>query len=182
MEKHVDDTVLKGVSKTKRDSKGRYLKGTSGNRNTNLHMNQHHIREGLKKAFDLPDVTAVYPQLWAIVGEKVAAGDLKAIELVLSRIAPPLKSEYRSVQVKGVTAGMTVGETLHAIAEAVVKGEIPADLGSQMSSLLSDAQNATTLENLSERLTQLESSQAEIRQLRKLSDIQPDEQNLEDLT
>ncbi len=130
----------------KRDNKGRFLAGQSGNPQGRK-PEAEKVRELLE------------PRRDELVSQAVTLalqGDATALRLCLDRLAPPPKSESRSVEVPGLPEAGTLTAKADAIMGAVGRGEVPPDIGERLLAALGNYAKALELDELERRISALE--------------------------
>jgi hypothetical protein len=88
--------------------------------------------------------------------EAAKGGDLRAAELVLSRLWPPRKGRTIAMDLPPIQDAADVVKALGAVADAVAAGEITPDEGSAVCSVLETKRRAIETVELEARITNLE--------------------------
>lgn len=131
---------------TRRDSRGRFAPGTSGNPRGRPPESER-IRVLLE------------PHREELVERAVAlalAGDVTALRLCLERLAPPPRAEARPVRIAGLEAAQGLTERADVLLRAVAQGELAPDVGERLLSALSHVARAIELDDLARRVAALE--------------------------
>ena len=88
--------------------------------------------------------------------EAAKSGDLRAAELVLSRLWPPRKGRTIAMQLPPIDTATDVVKALGAVADAVASGDITPDEGVAVSSVLEIKRRAIETADLESRVIALE--------------------------
>ena len=96
-----------------------------------------------------------------IVTEKAKAGDMRAIEVLLSRVEPTLKAEARRVEFQ-FDADASVGDQAKAVMASVADGQIDVETGRMLLDMLSALAGLRDVETFLAELKSLRGSQARI--------------------
>jgi hypothetical protein len=134
-----------------RDAAGRFRPGVSGNRNGKP--------RGCGWAPDLrralrADAAAVMHQL----AQRAKDGDLKAAELLLARVLPPMRPGDDAVHV--CAAGDTLAQQAAAVMQQATAGKISPGTAADLLAGLASAARIAEVAELEERIAALEAAQA----------------------
>jgi len=97
----------------------------------------------------------------AYQSEDVAASN-RAIEIALSRIAPPPKQEAEKISVPGLAQAVTFSEKCEAVFLAVSNGEVSAEAGSRVLSMIEVYRKAFHTDDLEREINELKAMQQPI--------------------
>ena len=130
----------------KRDNKGRFLAGQSGNPQGRK-PEAEKVRELLE------------PRRDELVSQAVTLalqGDATALRLCLDRLAPPPKAEAQPVEVPGLAEAETLTAKAETLMAAVGKGQVSPDVGERLLAALGNYAKALELDELERRIAALE--------------------------
>ena len=133
-------------------SDGRFPNGVSGNpkgRPPGPSKQQKLIRRMLDEADALLDVQIA----------KAKEGDTAAAQLVFSRVLPTLRSQSQTVEFD-LDASLPLGRQIEAVLTAMSTGQIAPDVGKQIIDAINTLGNIRAVEELEQRIVNLELRQA----------------------
>lgn len=95
------------------------------------------------------------PAVARVVIEAALEGDMQAASLVLSRIAPTLRSQSQTVTFN-FDPTASISRQVEAILAAVSTGDVPPDVGKQIIDSVQALSAIRTVEELEQRIIELE--------------------------
>ncbi len=95
------------------------------------------------------------PAIARVVIEAALGGDMHAASLVLSRVAPTLRSQSQTVNFDFNPSG-SISQQVEQILRAVSLGEVPPDVGKQIIDAVQALSAVRTVEELEHRIVELE--------------------------
>lgn len=98
------------------------------------------------------------PAIVRVVVDAALEGDMQAAGLVLSRVAPTLRSETRTVSFQ-FDATASLSQQMEQVLAAVAAGEVAPDVGQQIIASVQALSQIRAVEELEERLIALEARQ-----------------------
>lgn len=84
------------------------------------------------------------------------AGDAKAMQMVLERLAPPFKAESPPVEIPGLAGPKTLSERADAILDAVGQGILPLEAGRDLLAAITNHARVLEVDEMERRLRELE--------------------------
>ncbi|TCO40435.1 DUF5681 domain-containing protein [Dokdonella fugitiva] len=108
-------------------------------------------RSRIRQAFDgaMPDV------LQALL-HRARNGDVAAIALVLSRVAPPLRATREPIVVESAANATTPAEAAQALVRAAAAGELAPDVAAELIAALRGCSDIRQADEIERRLAELE--------------------------
>jgi hypothetical protein len=100
-------------------------------------------------------------QIFQMIAEKALAGDLKAAEMLLSRVWPQRRGRPLAVEAREITALPDYVPAASAITNAVLNGEVTPQEGREMSALLRTQCEAIWTVDFERRLSDVEKQNEE---------------------
>ncbi len=131
---------------TKRDGKGRFQRGTSGNPKGRP-PEAERIRQLLEPRRE---------ELIAKAVDLALSGDTTALRLCVDRLAPALKPEGRTVTIPALEAAVTLTERANAIMQAIAAGAVPVEVGERLLAALGHVAKVVEIDELAARVAALE--------------------------
>ena len=98
------------------------------------------------------------PAVVRVVIDAALAGDMQAAGLVLSRIAPTLRSQVETVTFD-FDASLPISNQIESVLSGIATGAVPPDVGKQIVEAIGTLSNVRATEELETRLTILEAKQ-----------------------
>lgn len=99
------------------------------------------------------------PAIVRVVIDAALEGDMQAASLVLSRVAPTLRSQSQTVNFDFDPSG-SICQQVEQVLRAVSTGEVPPDVGKQIIDAVQALSALRTVEELETRIAQLEERQS----------------------
>lgn len=99
------------------------------------------------------------PAIVRVVIDAALEGDMQAASLVLSRVAPTLRSQSQTVNFDFDPSG-SISQQVEQVLRAVSTGEVPPDVGKQIIDAVQALSAIRTVEELETRIAQLEERQS----------------------
>ena len=127
---------------------GRFQKGRSGNPAGRPKCRSNPVLESIKEAF------GGEPEFWIHVAQAAKAGDQHCLNLLASRVHPPLKP--RSVCVELNFQGDTARDYTSDVLAPVSGGQLPPDEAASLLNAILAGERLEKLEELEQRVNQME--------------------------
>ena len=131
----------------KRDKRGHWLPGQSGNMHGRGPRRARLIREMLD-----PHMAELVQRTLDIA----LTGDVQALRLLLERLCPPIKSEAEPQEIPGLAEAVTFAERVKVVVDAIGRGELSAENAEKVLGALAAGAQLVELEELKTRLSVLE--------------------------
>ena len=98
------------------------------------------------------------PAVARVVIDAALAGDIQAANLVLSRVAPPIKAHAERVQFE-LSPDAPLSEQAHQILQAVARGKVDPETGKTLIGCIQSVAGIRAVEELEQRIIVLEAKQ-----------------------
>lgn len=99
------------------------------------------------------------PAIVRVVVEAALEGDIQAASLVLSRVAPTLRSQSQTVTFD-FDASAPIARQVEQVLSAIAAGEVSPDVGKQIIEAVSALSQIRAVEELEQRIIELEAREA----------------------
>jgi hypothetical protein len=96
------------------------------------------------------------PAIIATLVKAAKAGDVRAAELILSRVAPPLRATREPITVEAAASATTPAEAAQALVRAAAAGELAPDVAAELIAALRGCSDIRQADEIERRLAELE--------------------------
>ena len=153
------------MDELRRDGKGKFKKGASGNPSGRPPGNQNKSTLFYEQMLEGKAELLITKLM-----EKAEQGDIRALTLCLDRIFPVRKERFINLNLKPVESPQDLPIHFQEITTAVAEGRITPTEGEALSNILTNHARAMQTVELDQRIAQLETCQEEVRACKRESD------------